>query len=96
MKNLKAETVQEKADRLRKNHRVIVVGHEKVLVIGESDTYLVQKQGISWTCDCKWGRYRGHLKDCSHVVAAKQARKDPLGQATVARLADWLMEAKVG
>ena len=30
------------------------------------------------------------------VVAAKQARKDPLGQATVARLADWLMEAKVG
>ena len=76
MKNLKAETVQEKADRLRNNHRVIVVGHEKVLVIGESDTYLVQKQGINWTCDCKWGRYRGHLKDCSHVVAAKQARKD--------------------
>ena len=62
-------------------------------MIGESDTYLVQKQGINWTCDCKWGRYRGHLRDCSHVVAAKQARKDPLGQATVARLADWLMEA---
>lgn len=96
MKNKQTESIQEKADRLRENHRVIVVGHEKVLVIGDNDTYLVQKKGITWSCDCNWGRFRGAWKSCAHVVAAKQARKDPLGQATVARLADWLMEAKVG
>ena len=90
------ESTNDKALRLLENHRVILTGFQKAVVIGDHQTYLVEKKGDIWTCDCKWGRYQGAWKDCSHVIAVKKARKDPLGQAPVARLADLLMEAKVG
>ena len=97
MKKSKFESIQEKATRLREHRRVIVIGHTRVLVIGDHDTYIVAKEGLKWTCDCKWGRrHHGPWKGCSHIVAARQARKDLNGQAVVARLADWLMEANVG
>lgn len=96
MKKANFESIQEKANRLREHRRVIVIGYKRVLVIGDHDTYIVAKKGPNWSCDCKWGRHQGAWRECAHIVAAKQARKDLLGQAVVARLADWLMEADVG
>ena len=90
------ESKNEKAERLLENHRVILTGFRKAMAIGDHQTYLVEKKGSQWSCDCKWGCYRGAWTDCSHVIAVKRARKDPLSQAPVARLADLLMEAKVG
>ena len=91
-----SESITEKAERLRANSRVIVIRNELAIVIGDHDTHKVTKQGPKWSCDCKWGQYRGAWREHAHIVAAKQARKDLLGQAVVARLADWLMEADVG
>lgn len=90
------ETTKDKANRLIENHRVILTGFGTALVIGDHDTYKVEKKGLHWTCDCKWARFRGHLKDCSHIVAVKKARKEPESQMVVARLADLLMESQVG
>ena len=90
------ESVIEKAERLKATSRVIIIRKELALVIGDSDTYKVTKHGDQWSCDCKWGRYRGAWRDCSHVVAVKRARIDPASQVAVSRLADILMEANVG
>lgn len=90
------ETTKDKAARLIENHRVILTGFGTGLVIGDHDTYQVEKKGLHWSCDCKWARFQGHLKDCSHITAVKRARKDPQGQMVVSRLADLLMEANVG
>ncbi|MBI3927367.1 MAG: hypothetical protein HY319_17650 [Armatimonadetes bacterium] len=86
-----AETVSQKADRLRRNYRVILTGPNRGLVIGDHDTYEVAETLGGWTCTCPWGRYKGHLKSCSHVVAARRALKDPVSQAPVVRLAEMLV-----
>ena len=83
------ETVTEKADRLKANCRVILVGQNRALVIGDTDTYQVEKPQ-RWTCTCPWGRYRGRWSHCSHVLAVLRALRDPGSQAPVARLADML------
>ena len=90
------ESTTDKALRLIENHRVILTGFGTALVIGDNDTYKVTKHGDQWSCDCKWGRYRGAWRYCSHVVAVKRARIDPASQVAVSRLADILMEANVG
>ena len=90
------ESTIDKAVRLIENHRVILTGFGTGLVIGDHDTYQVEKKGLHWSCDCKWARVRGHLKDCSHIVTVKRARKEPQSQVAVAKLADLLMEAQVG
>lgn len=87
MKTEQRETVSQKADRLKDANRVILFGADQAVVIGDHDTYGVRRRGSRWTCDCPWGRYRGHWKACSHVTAVKRARKDPMSQAPVARLA---------
>jgi predicted nucleic acid-binding Zn finger protein len=90
------ESTTDKALRLSENHRVILTGFVMALVIGDNDTYQVEKNGLQWSCDCKWAKFRGAWKDCSHIIAVKRARKEPQSQVAVARLADLLMEAKVG
>lgn len=88
------ETVPQKAERLKKNYRVIITHFSEAIVIGDHDTYKVSHNGGRWTCSCPWGRHKGHWKSCSHVLAAKQAMNDPASQAPVARLADLLIEAR--
>ena len=88
------ETISEKADRLNGNYRVILTGYHQALVIGDHDTYNV-KRDRNWECTCRWGRYRGRWKHCSHVVAVQRALKDPSSQAPVARLADLLLRAEL-
>lgn len=90
------ESISQKADRLKGNYRVILTGLCDALVIGDHDTYTVTRLGSRWNCSCPWGRYRGHWKDCSHVVAVKRARKDPMSQAPVARLAEMLVSTQAG
>ena len=53
MKTKKFESISEKAARLKANSRVIIIGHGKVLVIGDDDTYKVEKHGLNWSCTCK-------------------------------------------
>jgi hypothetical protein len=79
-----------KADRLCNNHRVIVLGRSKALVMGDNDTYDVIKLSFRWSCNCTWGRYKSHCCDCSHIVAVRRAQKNPRCQAPVARLAEIL------
>ncbi len=88
------ETISQKADRLVGNYRVIVTGLAQAMVIGDHDTYQVDKFQGRWRCNCRWGRYQGHWKHCSHVVAAQRALKDPASQAPVAKLADLVMLAQ--
>lgn len=89
------ESISQKADRLKKSYRVILTGGSEALVIGDHDTYRVSRLlGDRWRCTCPWGRYRGHWKECSHVVAVKRARKDPSSQAPVIRLAGILATAQ--
>ena len=82
--------ISAKADRLCNNHRVILLGHGKALVIGDHDTYDVIKLSFRWSCNCTWGRYESHFCDCSHIVAVRRAQKNPRCQAPVARLAEIL------
>ena len=86
-------SISEKADRLNKNHRVILLSDVKALVIGDHDTYDVIKLSFRWSCNCQWGRFKSHWADCSHVVAVRSALQDPAGQAPVARLAEILHDA---
>ncbi|MBI3927188.1 MAG: SWIM zinc finger family protein [Armatimonadetes bacterium] len=81
------ETVPEKASRISSNFRVIQLDSFRALVIGDHDTYSLNKLGAGWTCDCPWGRYRGQRKPCSHVLAAVRASEDASVRAPVARLA---------
>ena len=94
MKHLKRETVAEKAFRLKTNHRVIILGGDSAIVIGDHDTYGVNRLGSCWFCSCPWGRQEAVINHCSHVVATKMARKDPASQEPVARLADLLMKKR--
>ncbi|MBS2039156.1 hypothetical protein JST97_29505 [bacterium] len=87
------KSISEKADRLNKNHRVILLSDVKALVIGDHDTYDVIKLSFRWSCNCQWGRFKSHWADCSHVVAVRTALKDPASQAPVARLAEILHDA---
>lgn len=84
------KSISEKAERLNKNHRVILLSDVKALVIGDHDTYDVIKLSFRWSCNCQWGRFKSHWTDCSHVVAVRKALKDPASQAPVARLAEIL------
>lgn len=84
------ETISQKADRLKENYRVILTGRDQGLVIGDHDTYLVSRPSQRWSCTCPWGRYKGHIKHCSHITAVRRAKKDPMSQAPVARLAEML------
>ncbi|MBI3927908.1 MAG: SWIM zinc finger family protein [Armatimonadetes bacterium] len=93
MRPTQRETVPEKAERLKKNYRVILTTPGDALVIGDHDTYEVRRPGARWTCTCPWGKYRGHLKDCSHIVAVRRALDDPASQIPVGRLADILIAA---
>ena len=88
------KTVTDKADRLKKNYRVILTGPGQALVIGDHDTYDVTKLSFRWSCNCPWGKHRGRWSECSHVVAVRQAQMDPHSQAPVARLAGLLHELK--
>lgn len=94
MKYLKRETVAEKAYRLKSNHRVILLEPDSAIVIGDHDTYGVNRLGSCWFCSCPWGRKEETYKHCSHVLATKLARKDPASQEPVARLADLLMKKR--
>lgn len=94
MQSTKRETVSQKADRLKKNHRVILTGPSQALVIGDHNTYGVAKPYGRWMCDCPWGRYKGHWKHCSHIVAVKRALKDPTSQEPVKKLAEMLQKGE--
>lgn len=83
-------TVSLKADRLVQNHRVILFGPNQAVVIGDHDTYTVEKRVQAWSCTCPWARFRGHWSHCSHIVAVKRAQKNPASQTPVARLAEML------
>ena len=85
--------ISEKADRLHKNCRVILLSNVKALVIGDHDTYDVIKMSYRWSCNCQWGRFKSHWTDCSHVVAVRKALQDPASQAPVARLAEIIHDA---
>ena len=87
------KTINAKADRLKKNYRVILLSQTQALVIGDHDTYDVTKLSYRWSCNCPWGRRKGHWSACSHVGAVHQALLDPNSQAPVARLADLLKQA---
>ncbi len=87
------KTISQKADRLHKNYRVILLAPGQALVIGDHDTYDVTKLSFRWKCNCLWGRYKGQWSDCSHVVAVRKALLDPGSQAPVARLAELLQSA---
>lgn len=88
------ESISQKADRLKRNYRVIQTGWSEGVVIGDHDTYTVTQVGNRWTCTCPWGRFKGHLKDCSHVVAFRRALQDPMCQAPVTRLAELITFAR--
>ena len=88
------KTVTDKADRLKKNYRVILMGPGQALVIGDHDTYDVTNLPFRWSCNCPWGRHKGRWSECSHVVAVRQAQMDPDSQTPVARLAGLLQELK--
>ena len=88
------KTIKEKADRLKQNYRVILLGPGQALVIGDHDTYDVTRLSFRWSCNCPWGRHKGRWAECSHVVAVRQAELDPKSQAPVAKLAGLLQELK--
>jgi hypothetical protein len=88
------KSITDKADRLKKNYRVILLGPGQALVIGDHDTYDVTRLSFRWSCNCLWGRHKGHWSECSHVVAVRKALLDPESQAPVARLAGLLQEVK--
>lgn len=88
------KTVTDKAERLKKNYRVILVAPGQALVIGDHDTYDVTQLSFRWSCNCPWGRRKGRWSDCSHVMAVRQAQMDPTSQGPVARLAGLLQELK--
>ncbi len=87
------KSIAEKATRLHKSFRVILLGGDKALVIGDRDTYDVIRLSHRWTCNCLWGRYKSHWCECSHILAVRKALKDPSSQAPVARLAELLHNA---
>lgn len=86
--NAHRDGVSDKAGRLCKSHRVILLGPGRALVIGDHDTYSLCNLGKRWLCNCLWGSRQGHWRDCSHVMAVRLALKDPASQVPVARLAD--------
>ena len=88
------KTITDKAERLKKNYRVILLGPGQALVIGDHDTYDVTKLSYRWSCNCPWGRRKGRRSECSHVMAVHKAMLDPHSQAPVARLAGLLQEVK--
>ena len=88
-----SKTRQQKADRLMRNHRVILLGPSKAVVIGDHDTYDLVRLGGRWKCSCPWGQRRNHWSDCSHILALRRSLLDPHNQAPVARLADLLTKA---
>ena len=88
------KTITDKAERLKKNYRVILLGPGQALVIGDHDTYDLTKLSYRWSCNCPWGRHKGRWSECSHVVAVHKAMLDPHSQAPVARLAGLLQEVK--
>ncbi len=90
---MKSKAITEKADRLHKNYRVILLTSTQALVIGDHDTYDVTKLSFRWKCNCPWGRYKGHWSECSHVAAVHKALLDPNSQVPVARLAELLQYA---
>ena len=87
---MKRKTISGKAERLYRSYRVILLSGTNALVIGDRDTYDVTKLDYRWTCNCLWGRFKSHWRDCSHIGAVRKALKDPSSQAPVARLAELL------
>ena len=88
------KTIKEKANRLKQNYRVILLGPGQALFIGDPDTYDVTRLSFRWSCNCPWGRHKGRWAECSHVVAVRQDQLDPRSQAPVAKLAGLLQELK--
>lgn len=86
------ETVPEKATRLKSNYRVIQVDERRFVVIGDHSTYEVHRFNEGWYCNCRWTRFNGTLKPCSHIQAAQQALLDPACQEPVRPLAQLLAE----
>lgn len=94
MKSTMVETRSEKADRLKNSFGVILTGSYRAVVIGDHDTYSVTRSRPGqWHCTCPWARYRGHSRNCSHILAARRGLMDPQCQVPVARLADMLIGA---
>lgn len=90
-----SKTRQQKADRLMRNHRVILLGPLKAVVIGDHDTYDLVRLGGRWKCSFPWGQRKSHWSDCSHILALRRSLVDPNNQAPVARLAELLSKALV-
>ena len=88
--NPPSQTRSEKADRLVHNHRVILLGLGKAVVIGDHDTYDLVRINAQWRCSCPWGQRKGQWSDCSHILALRRSLITPGNQAPVARLADLL------
>ncbi len=84
------ETVPQKATRLRKNYRVIQVNERTFVVIGDHSTYEVRRFNGGWHCGCRWTRFNGIFKPCSHIQAAQQSLLDPSCQEPVKPLAQLL------
>ncbi|HEY3999223.1 MAG TPA: SWIM zinc finger family protein [Candidatus Xenobia bacterium] len=63
------ETVDQKAHRLIQEGR-ITWAQGVAVVAGDHQTYMVKRQGGTWSCSCPWGTERPDSKPCSHVIAA--------------------------
>ncbi len=84
------ETTSNKATRLKKNYRVIQVTERDFVVIGDHSTYKIRRFSDGWYCECRWTRFNGTLKPCSHIQAAQQVLLDPSSQVPVKPLAQLL------
>lgn len=93
MHSRNSETISQKADRLKNSSQVILTGPYAAVVIGDHDTYDVSYPGRYWRCTCPWGRYKGHVKPCSHVTAVRRALQDPTYRVPFSRLAEILSGA---
>ena len=90
---MNSKTTAIKANRLIQNHQVILVAYGQALVIGDHDTYHVNKIGHRCTCNCRWGRHKIYRAECSRVQAARKALKDHGSQVPVDRITELLDNA---
>lgn len=88
-----SKTTAIKGNRPIENHRVILVAYGQALVIGDHDTYHVNKIRHRCTCDCRWGRHKNCWGECSHVQAMRKALKDVASQVPADRIARLLHNA---
>ena len=88
---MNSKTAAVKANRLVRNHRVILVVYGQALAIGGHDTHDVNK--IDHHRTCNRGRYIRHWSECSRVQAVHKVLKEPDSQVPVSRIAGLLNNA---